>query len=187
MSEWWTYRLSDFLMFSPAVYARMVERYQRELAPLPWLLLALGLGLVALAVLRRPWAARAVLLVLAVLWTWVGWAFLWQRYAQINWAAQHMAVAWWLQAVLLAAAAWAPLAPRPPRPAHVLGLALAAAGVLLHLVHSQAFGLMPGPTALATLGLLLMLRPRGTPWLCGLPVLALVAEALTLWMFHTPG
>ena len=25
MSEWWTYRLSDFLMFSPAVYARMVE------------------------------------------------------------------------------------------------------------------------------------------------------------------
>ena len=67
-------------------------------------------------------------LVLALLWAWVGWAFLWQRYAQINWAAQHMAVAWWLQAVLLAAAAWAPLAPRPPRPAHVLGLALAAAG-----------------------------------------------------------
>ena len=31
MSEWWTYRLSDFLMFSPAVYARMVERYHREL------------------------------------------------------------------------------------------------------------------------------------------------------------
>lgn len=54
MSEWRTYRLSDFLMFSPAVYARMVERYQRELAPLPWLLLALGLVLMALAATRKP-------------------------------------------------------------------------------------------------------------------------------------
>lgn len=187
MSEWWTYRLSDFLMFSPAVYARMVERYHRELAPLPWLLLALGLGLVALAVLRKPWAARAVLLVLAVLWTWVGWAFLWQRYAQINWAAQHMAVAWWLQAALLVAAAWAPVTQRSAQAVGYLGLALAAAGVLGYAAHGQAFGLMPGPTALATLGLLFTLRPRGMPWLCGLPVLALVAEALTLWMFHTPG
>ncbi len=187
MSEWWTYRLSDFLMFSPAVYARMVERYQRELAPLPWLLLALGLGLVGLAALRKPWAARAVLLVLAALWAWVGWAFLWQRYAQINWAAAYVAVAWWLQAVLLAGVAMAPAVKRPAQPAHYLGWALAAAGLLLYPVHGQAFGLMPGPTALATLGLLWMLRPRGAAWLCGLPVLALVAEALTLWMFYTPG
>lgn len=34
MSEWWTYRLSDFLMFSPATYWRMVERYNREVWPL---------------------------------------------------------------------------------------------------------------------------------------------------------
>jgi len=52
MSEWWTYSLSDFLMFSPAVYARMVERYHRELWPLPWVLLGVGLGLIALAATR---------------------------------------------------------------------------------------------------------------------------------------
>lgn len=184
MSEWWTYSLSDFLMFSPAVYARMVERYHRELWPLPWMLLGVGLGLIALAATRKPWAGRAVLLALALLWAWVGWAFHWQRYAQINWAALYMAGAWWLQAALLAAVAFASPVQGPPHRAQYVGAAMAAAGVLLYAVHTQAFGLMPGPTALATLGLLWMLQPRWNLWLCVLPMLALAAEALTLWMFE---
>jgi hypothetical protein len=187
MSEWWTYSLSDFLMFSPAVYARMVERYHRELWPLPWLLLGVGLVLVALAATRKPWAGRVVLLTLAVLWAWVGWAFHWQRYAQINWAALYMAGAWWLQAALLGAMAVASPVQRPPHRAQYMGAAVAAAGVLLHAVCPQAFGLMPGPTALATLGLLWMLQPRWRAGLCALPVLTLIAEALTLWMLAAPG
>lgn len=187
MSEWWTYSLSDFLMFSPAVYARMVERYHRELGPLPWVLLVVGLGLVAGAATRKPWAHRVVLLTLAALWAWVGWAFHWQRYAQINWAAQYMAWGWWLQALGLAAAAVAAPAQNASRRELHAGAALGAAGVLLYGVHPQAFGLMPGPTALATLGLLWMQRPRWTAGLCVLPMLALAAEVLTLWMLAAPG
>ena len=186
MSEWWTYRLSDFLMFSPAVYARMVERYHRELGPLPWVLLAVGLVLVALAATRKPWAHRAVLLTLAVMWAWVGWAFFWQRYAQINWAAQYMAWGWWLQAALLVAAAVRPPAKKVSLGASYAGMGLAVAGVLLYAVHNQAFGLMPGPTALSTLGFLWMLRPRWSAGLCVMPVAALLAEALTWWMLHGP-
>ena len=184
MSEWWTYRLSDFLMFSPAVYARMVERYHRELWPLPWVLVAVGLVLIALAATRRPWAHRVVLLTLAVLWAWVGWAFFWQRYAQINWAALYVAGAWWLQAALVAAVAFVSLVQHPPHRAQYMAAAVAAVGVLLHAVHPQAFGFMPGPTALATLGLLWMLKPRWHAGLCVIPVLALAAEALTLWMLQ---
>jgi hypothetical protein len=185
MSEWWTYSLSDFLMFSPAVYARMVERYHRELWPLPWVLLAVGLALMALAATRKPLAHRAVLLTLAALWVWVGWAFFWQRYAQINWAAQYVAWGWWLQAVLLAGAAVRARAARAaPRGLQLTGAVLAAVGTLFYLLQPQAWGLMPGPTALATLGLLMMLRPSGGVWLGVLPVLAVVAEGLTLWMLR---
>ena len=33
MSEWWTYTLGDFLMFSPATYWRLVESYNRDVWP----------------------------------------------------------------------------------------------------------------------------------------------------------
>ncbi len=182
MSEWWTYRLSDFLMFSPAVYARMVERYHRELAPLPWVLLAVGLVLIAWAATRKPWARGVVLITLAMLWAWVGWAFHWQRHAQINWAAQYLAWAWWLQAALLVV--WA-IVPRSanrtwPGACHA-GIAIAALSVLLYPVHGHAFGLMPAPTALATWGLMAMQCQRRDKWLMVIPALMVMVEALTLW------
>jgi NADP-dependent 3-hydroxy acid dehydrogenase YdfG len=35
MTEWWTYRLSDFLMFSARTYRRLFELYNTEVWPLP--------------------------------------------------------------------------------------------------------------------------------------------------------
>ena len=43
MSEWWTYRLDDFLLFSPRVYWRMFELANAALFPLPFGMLALAL------------------------------------------------------------------------------------------------------------------------------------------------
>ena len=37
MSEWWTYRISDFLMFAPATYWRLVELHNTQHGPGPWL------------------------------------------------------------------------------------------------------------------------------------------------------
>ena len=42
MSEWWTYRLSDFLMFSPRTYYRLFELYNAEVWPGHWVGLSVG-------------------------------------------------------------------------------------------------------------------------------------------------
>jgi Family of unknown function (DUF6064) len=194
MTEWWTYRLSDFLMFSPAIYWRMVERMNRELWPLPLAMVVLGVGLVWLAMSRRPWAGAGVAVVLAAVWLWVGWAFHWQRYASINWAAAYLAAAFVLQGVLLLAAAGARAAVRATPPSAVarrIGVALATAGVLVWpliglaegrpVAQAEVFGLMPEPTALATLGLLMAAPLRFTRGLAAIPALSLLVGLATAW------
>ncbi len=195
MSEWWTYRLSDFLMFSPAIYWRLVERYNRQLWPVHLAALAAGLVLLWLAASRRANAARVVLAALAAAWLWVGWAFYWQRYAPINWPAQYLAVASWLQALLmlgfaLLASRWKSFS--TDGRARALGLAVAAVGIFLYPLagllagrpwrQAEVFGLMPEPTALATLGLLLAMGLASRAWLAVIPSLLFAAGMMTLWM-----
>src|SRR5215472_278801 len=102
MSEWWTYRLSSFLLFSPRTYYRLFELYNRDLWPAHLLAVALGL---AVAALWRPhvWCGRAVAAILAACWLTVAWAYLYQRYDTINWAAKYFALAFVLEALLLIA------------------------------------------------------------------------------------
>jgi hypothetical protein len=111
MSEWWTYSLSDFLMFSPRTYWRVVADYLRELWPahlVAWLAAIASAGFAR----RRP---RLSLSLLAAVWLWVGWAFFWDRLGQIDLAAPWWAAACAAQAALLLASrtpprAWAWLA-----------------------------------------------------------------------------
>lgn len=194
MSEWWTYRLADFLMFSPRVYWRLVELYNRELWPAHLVAVAVGAGLLLLAALRPVAAARIVPAALAIAWLWVGWAFHWQRYATINWGATAFAIAFWFEAGLQAASAAAGPSNVASRTGalRALGWTLAACGVLLYplagtaagrpLVQAEVFGMMPEPTALATVGLLLAARPRHTLWLLAVPVSSLLVGAATLWL-----
>ena len=72
MSEWWTYRLSDFLLFSPRTYFRLFVLYNTDFWPLH--LAALGLG-GALCVAAARGRVRTAWLVLAPCWLWVGGAF----------------------------------------------------------------------------------------------------------------
>lgn len=195
MSEWWTYRPSDFLMFSPRTYWRLVELYQREVWPVQLLALATGMGLLWLALRRSPAAPRVVCAVLVLAWLWVGWAFHWQRYAAINWGARYVAVAFAVQAaLLLALGVFHAGAPGPVQRdgLRAIGLLLAACGVLVYplagvlagrpLAQAEVFGLMPDPTALATMGLLLAAGPRRRGWLIVIPVLWLTVGMATLWL-----
>ena len=196
MSEWWTYRLSDFLMFSPATYGRLVERYNRELWPLQPALLALGALLLWLVAARRPAANRVVPALLAAIWLWVAWAFHWQRYAPINWAAQYLAAAFVLQAMLLAAFALLADAPGVGRlgsAQRTPALLAALAGLLYplltaiegrHWAQAEVFGVMPEPTALATFGLLLASDGRHRAWLLVIPALSLALGAATGWLLR---
>lgn len=196
MSEWWSYRISDLLMFSPPVYCRLVERYNREAWPLHLLMLGAGTLLLWLAATRPAAAGRWVAGALAVIWLWVGWSFHHLAYAQINWAAEYAAIAFAIQAVLLVGLGVVrppgAVASTLPQLRHV-GLALAAVGVLVYpwtglpagrpWGQSEVFGLMPEPTALATLGLLLATSQARRVWLAVIPFLSLFVGWAMLWQF----
>ncbi|MBC7994230.1 MAG: hypothetical protein H7Z15_13445 [Rhizobacter sp.] len=198
MSEWWTYRLSDFLLFSPRTYYRLFELYNAEVWPLQFVALALGAALVILSVRREAWAARAMCVGLAACWLWVAWAFHWQRFVSINWAATWYAGAFAIQAALLLGCAALKLPSHPaPRRLQFIGwglLLVALAGqpwlaVLLGRPFGQAevFGLMPDPTAVATLGLLLLTPRRSLGWLLWpIPVLWCWVSGATLWALNAP-
>ncbi len=192
MSEWWTYRLVDFLMFSPRTYWRLVATYNREVWPLQIAAIAVGLALLWFAARRPRAAARVVLPVLALAWLWVGWAFHWQRYATINWGARPVAVAFAVEATLLLAVALGRVAPPRPARERMRRAGLALGGLLLYPVLSPAMGrpwlqaevfaVMPEPTALVTVGLLLAVQPRCVTALAVVPGLSLALGAATWWL-----
>jgi hypothetical protein len=102
MSEWWTYRAEDFLLFSPRVYWRMFELHNAALWPLHVLTLAAGIIILLVAWRPTTWArARWIAFIRAILWIFVGWSFLWNRYATINWAAAYLAPAFAVEGILL--------------------------------------------------------------------------------------
>jgi hypothetical protein len=198
MPEWSSYTLSDFLMFSPRIYWRMVEGYNRDVWPLQLPLLAAGLAALWLAHAGITRAWRPSLLGLAAAWAWVAWAFLWERYAAINWAAPYVAIAFAVQAVLLAGMALRPRSPAPPLGAGARGLgALLGAAALLYpllglamgrpWIQAEVFGMAPEPTALFTLGLLLLggqpSTRTGKALLFYIPLLCLLLGAATGWTF----
>lgn len=206
MSEWWTYGVSDFLMFSAPAYYRLFELYNAALWP--GHLLAFGVGAALLVLAIRGQAAAAFAL-LAACWFWVAWAFQLQRYATINLAASGFAVAFGIEGALLLLCAGREILRRPrARPART---ARVGAGLLIFaiagqpwlglvfgrpLVQAEVFGLAPDPTALGTLGLLLLLQ-RQTEGAAGaksvhalalllwpIPLLWCLVSGATLWAMH---
>jgi len=190
VSEWWTYRPADFLMFSPRVYWRLFEALNLSLWPAPLLGVAVALAWL-LWFTRRGLGAvpRASSAVLGLCWLLVAWAFLWQRYAPIKWAAEAFAAAFALQGLGLLA--WAGVG-RPRLGISLLrrraGLGLLLWALLGHALlagfserpwwQAEVFGLAPDPTAIGTLGWLLLLG--ASPVLWAVPLLWCAITAVTL-------
>ena len=101
MSEWWTYRLHSFLLFSPRTYYRLLELYNLAIWPAQLAGMAIGLAIIALMIGKHGHRDRIIAGLLAACWLWTGWAFHYQRYAQINWAAPWFAAAFAFEALLL--------------------------------------------------------------------------------------
>ncbi len=195
----WTYRLSDFLLFSPRTYYRMLERYNEGLWPAHLLTLALGVFIAVLTLRARASWRRVVWPILALLWLWIGWSFLWRRYATINWAVVYLLPLFGLQALLLLRAgrvgklAGFEITARARR---WMGLALFAASLVLYpavasLVgrswrQAEIFGMAPDPTAIATLGLVRQASSRIPWWLMIVPVVWCLVSGLTLWAMEAP-
>lgn len=177
MSEWWSYRPSSFLLFSERTYRRLFERYNAELWPAQGLALGLGIVLMALVLRGGAGAWRAALAILGAGWFWVAWAFLAERYVDINWAAAGFVAAFACEAaaLLVAAVACAPRAGRAGAAGLAIGIGLLAIALVgwpalallpgRRVAAAEVFGLAPDPTVLATFGVLALLRLRSVaPW-----------------------
>jgi hypothetical protein len=196
-SEWWTYSVSDLLLFSPGTYYRLFELYNEAVWPMHVAAAAIGLVILALLLVRPPVAGRIVALLLAACWTWIAWAYLGSRYATINWAAVYFAYGFALQALLLLLAGAAGLVnftkPEPRFAPVGLGLFVFALliqpliGPLLGRSWSEIelFGLSPDPTAVATLGVLLA-ADRIPFALMIVPLLWCAIGGATLWAMSAP-
>jgi len=215
VSEWWTYRPSDFLLFSARTYYRLFEIHNAALWPAQAAAIGLSAVLLWLAVRGGRGAARGALAIVAAGWLCSAGPYFWARYATINWTAVWFAAAFALEGALLLGLASSRACPALPARApgsrlttrRAVGAALMIAGIaypvaapLLGRPWTQAemFGLTPDPTAIGTLGLLLLLeagRERRLPgwlraaWLGALwtiPVVWCLITGMTLWTLHAP-
>ena len=210
MSEWWTYRLSNFLLFSPRTYYRLFELYNAAIWPAQ--VAAFLLGLVILFCLLRPTPARSrlVFALLAGCWIWVAIAFEAKRYATINFAAVQFGWAFVIEAALLLLVILRKAKVSPERsrgkdlPDRAISSEAGRGAGLLFIVYALAlhpfagllsgrswrgfevFGVTPDPTAIATIGAVLLLE-RGRRWhLLVIPILWCVVSGFTLRAMKAP-
>lgn len=192
MNEWTSYQLQDFIPFTADVYFRLLERMGETFWPLHLLTLALGIATLVLALKHRP---RLACLLPAPLWAFVAVAFFLQRYAELNWAGGYVGDAFIVQAmllVLMALTGWGmDNAPRATHPPVAIGIAITLFGlVLMPLIaplsggswyQSEVFGIHADPTAVTTLGLVLIILRGFALWIAAIiPALWLVVSGLTL-------
>lgn len=199
MTEWWTYSLRDLLLFSPRTYYRLFELYNIEWWPLQFVFFVLGAIVLVLWQQRSKMAAQALAVILALCWLWVAWAYHWQRYAQINWAANYYALAFALEAILLL---WlgvvrVSLSIEPYNMMRQrIGLGLFIFAWLCYPLiaplfgrnwtQSEILGMTPDPTALATLSILLFSRIRPLWLLLPIPASWCFISGTTLWTMNSP-
>jgi hypothetical protein len=194
MPEWWSYRLSDLLLFSPRTYYRMFELYHHDIWPVHLLVFALTAAAVILIRTESPWRNQAIAAMVAASWLWVAIAFHLQRYATINWAARYFSILFGVQVLLLV---WYGVvrgrvrlgSARGGRTRVGIGLLVVAcgvqpiAGVLAGRTWRQVelIGITPDATAIATIALL-ALSAAGLPRaLLVIPVAWCAIGGATLW------
>lgn len=199
MSDLQTYRLEDFILFTPDIYWRLLERINDTFWPLH--ILVVAIGLIALLFALRG-NRRIALILLAPAWLTSGIIFHLTYYAELNWAAPWFGWGFIAQAVLLLTPAWFAGSIKmhePPRgPSTWIGTTMALVSLLGYpliattigpdLSHAGTYGLHPDPTAIATLGVLLIILRGPTLWLTmPIPILWCVIGSLTLIALDATG
>ncbi|MBS3666632.1 DUF6064 family protein [Vreelandella boliviensis] len=199
MNAWTSYRLQDFIPFTAEVYFRLMERMGETFWPLQLLSLALGAATLALALRHRT---QLACLLPAPLWAFVAVAFFFQRYAELNWAGGYVGYAFITQAgllVVMALSGWGmDNAARATNPPVAIGIAITLFGlIIMPLVaplssdswfQAEVFGIHADPTAVTTLGLVLILLRGFALWIAVIiPALWLVVSGLTLQVMGSTG
>jgi len=161
--------------------------------------LGLAAAIVQMSLAGDHRRTRAIPAILAAAWLWVAWAYLYERYDTINWAARYFAIGFAVEALLLlwrgtvlGRLQFNPGADAVARCGAGLFLFAAIAQPLVGPIvgrpwsQLEVFGIAPDPTAVATLGLLLTVAGR-VPWeLLALPLLWCAISGATLWTMASP-
>jgi len=199
MAEWWTYTLSDLQSFSLETYYRLFARYNAAIWPVP--IVALGLGATVGTLAWRGSDSRQARLVAGILagcWMWTAVAFHATHYASVHRAAPWFAWAFGLEALLLAGAGFLGRGLSLERRGgpRAIGLALFLFALVVQPLvgllfgrewrEFEVFGIAPDPTAVGTLGILLLAAGRRRWLLLALPVLWCAFSAATLLAMGTP-
>ncbi len=192
IADWRTYSVEDFIPFTADVYFRLIERTNEAAWPLHVLTLIGGL---AAAMLLVRGGGRTAGALLALAWLWPGGVFLLQRYSELNWAGDYFGWAFLGQAVVVFCCAlvgrfkWEGF--RRFGLAEWAGFALFVYGLAAYLfwapvagggwAEAEVFGVHPDPTAVATIGFVLVAAGRWSGWICWvIPALWCLVSALTL-------
>lgn len=192
------YRLSDLLMFSPEIYQRLLVRYNETIFPLHVLMLGLGALLFRLMLRDKGVNQRLAAAILGIGWLWSGLIFQLTYFDSINWLAGYLGFAYVILGMLQFL--WGYISPSDVRvqirgwPA-IIGLAFVGFAVFLQpfLVLLEGaefssvliFGAHPGPTIIATLGMMIAMATRW--YLIIIPALFLFAiHGLTMSALGSP-
>ncbi|MET0619441.1 MAG: DUF6064 family protein [Thermoanaerobaculia bacterium] len=201
MSEWWTYSLSDLILFSRGAYFRLIELYNAAIWPAQIGAFALGVVILERSLRggARAGRGRGIAALLAAAWLWVAIAFHAARYSTLNTAAPAFAWIFAIEAALLLGIGvfrGRLVFGRPATRSEWCGFVLfvfALAGLPFlalfcgrGLRAAEVFGLAPDPTAVGTLGLVLMSKSRPRWPLMIVPTIWCVATGAILSVLKTP-
>jgi hypothetical protein len=190
MSEWWTYRPHDLLMYSARAYYGLFALENSSIWPLQLMAIAIGAAAIEWLWRGRARDQRIAIAIIAVAWCSVAWVYFVNEYSTIHTMARGFAIAFVAQALLLAIAAGRlPPSDARSRTGAVLAL-IALAGIPLVApltgrpwTQAEIFALAPDPTVGVTFGVLL-LAPRSRWWLWPIPLVWTLYNGATLWMLH---
>ena len=187
------------LPFTADVLFSGFEQYNRALWPLPVLASVLALAAILLTLRPVRGGDRAIGALLTIAWLWVGVGYHLMHHAAIDFAAPLYGAFFGIQALLLA---WTGvvrggLAFRfRADPFGCTGLALALGATILWPIadgllgfgwqSARLVGLAPAPTAVFTLGLLLLTNGRTPLHLTVIPLLWTLVAGATAWVLSIP-
>lgn len=187
------------LSFTAEVFISLLGQYNGAIWPAQIVAGLLGLGALILACRPAKGSGRAVAAILAAAWLWVAIVFHWTYFATISFVAPVAAACFAIQA---AALLWCGvfrggLAFRFRRDlAGWCGLGLGLFALTVHPLlgglagrpwqGAEWFGVAPGPTAICTIGVLLLVDGRRPLGLMVMPLLWSFAAGAAAWALGMP-
>jgi hypothetical protein len=198
ISEWWTYRPADFLLFSLRVYERQFELANNNWWYFELLMLALGLCTIWLVWRQAPKANIFLGLFTAASLVASAKVFMLDQYAAINWLADELAMLFFIEGGAILIAAITLLASSRVNTISrtrflaafslylLIGYPVVAAMIKQQWAAYEAIAVAPDPTAVAALLVAGMFQPYLAIALSIIPLTWIAFSLMTLWTLESP-